>query len=261
MLNNSFKNVFSKQYVLFMNKKFYRIFNVLAVLFTLTLISCSKSSSSGPGGSGSTGTGGGSTDTVPANITDMRGGTSGITITPYPGFPTISQLIPLLAVGYYYIPLGGMDTLSFVIQADSNNGANVGVAGETSESGPDYFTSGDSLQFFETQIKAVGSLGDTELVYYTKDLAKGYTLTSTDTTNFSDAYSQTQVYYSGLPSNTGYNLFDIESYIAFRIKNSMGYRYGWMLAASDPAAGQLLSIYEIAFDKNYNELIAIGEYK
>ncbi|HSZ86690.1 MAG TPA: hypothetical protein VK787_11710 [Puia sp.] len=225
------------------------------------LISCSKSSSSGTGGPTGGGGGGGTTDTVPTNITDMRGGTSGITLNPYPGFPTVSQLIPLLATGYYYIQLEGMDTISFVIQADSNSGGNAGVVGETSEGGPNYFTSGDSLQFLETQIKAVGSLGDTELVYYTKDLAKGYTLTSTDTTNFSDAYSQTQIYYSGFPSNTGYNLYNIESYIAFRIKNSTGYRYGWILASSAPPSGNLFTVYEIAFDKNYNELIAIGEYK
>ena len=261
MGNNTIKNVFSRLHVRFMNRKFYRLFHFLAVLVIWMFISCSKGNSSGTGGSGSTGTGGGGTDTVPSNISDLKGGSSGITLNPYPGYPSVAQLILISAVGYYYIPLGGMDTLSLIIQSIPNNGGNAGVDGQTSENGPNYFASGDSLQFFETLIKAVGSLGDTELVYYTKDLAKGYTLTNSDTTNFSDPNSQTQIYYSGLPSNTGYNLYNIESYIAFRIKNTSGYRYGWILASSDPAAGQLLTIYEIAFDKNYNELIAIGEYK
>jgi hypothetical protein len=260
MLNNTLKNVFSNQYVLFMNRKFYKTFNVLAALLICTLISCSKSSSSGSGPVGAGG-GGTTTDTVPANIIDMRGSTSGITLNPYPGFPTVQELIPLLAVGYYYIPLGGLDTLSFIIQADSNGGGNVGVVGQTSESSPNNFTSGDSLQFLQIQVKYIGSFGDTEVTYYTKDFAKGSTLTSADTTNFSDAYAQTQIYYSGFPSNTGYNLYNILSYIAFRLKNSTGYRYGWIEASSAPVSGNLLTIYEIAFDTNYNELITIGEYK
>jgi hypothetical protein len=260
MLNNSFKNVFSKQYVLFMNRKFYKTFSVLAVSLICMLISCSKSSSSGAGGA-TGGGGGGTTDTVPSNITDMRGGTSGLTLNPYSGFPTVPQLIPLLALGYYYIPLGGMDTLTFVIQADSNGGGNGGVVGQSSDSGPNYFTSGDSLQFLQTQVKYIGSFGDTEVTYYTKDFAKGSTLTSADTTNFSDAYAQTQIYYSGFPSNSGYNLYNILSYIVFRLKNSTGYRYGWIEASSDPLSGNLLTVYEIAFDTNYNEFITIGEYK
>ncbi|HLX93227.1 MAG TPA: hypothetical protein VKR32_16195, partial [Puia sp.] len=199
-------------------------------------------------------------DTIPSNISDIRSGT-GITLNPFPNFLPVTQLIPNLALGYYYIDLGNSDTLTIILQADSNSGGNASVVGTTSESGPNYYLSGDSLQFLQKLVTYVGSLGDTEQTYYTRNFTKGYVLSGTDTLNFSDPNSVTQVYFSGLPTNNGYNLYNISGYIAFRIKNSTGYRYGWFEASSSPSSGQLLNIYEIAFDKNYDELLTLGEYK
>jgi hypothetical protein len=242
-------------------KKNLENISLLVLLFAFAfLASCSKSSS----GSGNSGTGGGGTDTVvsiPSNIVDIKSGSSeGLTLNPYSGFPPVASLIPVLGIGYYYISLQESDSVTFIIAADSSGGGNASVDGQTSDSGPNYFTTGDSLQFLVKAVEYMGQF-DTVTDYFTKDLQVGYTLTSTDTVNFSGSYNGAVIYNSTLGVNTGYNLYNIQSYIAFRLLNASGSRYGWMLMSSDPSAGNLLTVLEIAFNKNYNQPIAIGKYQ
>jgi hypothetical protein len=245
-----------------MNQKFCAVL-IASFVIVFFSSSCSKSSGSGSGGSGPTGGGGNpDTATVPANVVDMRSESSTISLelNPYPGYPAVTSLVQTLSLGYYYISLGA-DTITFSIQADSSGGGNAGLFGQTSDNSTNTFTSGDSLQYLVTLVQYNGPFGGTGTSYYTNDLTLGYALTATDTVNFSDSYGGAQIYYSKLSSGTGYNLYNIEGYIAFRLKNATGSRYGWMLASSDPASNNLLSVYEIAYNKNYNQPLPMGKYQ
>ena len=229
----------------------------------ILVFSCSKSSSGSGNPSSTDTTTTVVTDTIPSNIVDINSGNSnaGITLTPYPGIPPIASIIQSLGLGYYYITIGGGDTLTFSLSADSSGGGNAEVSGQTSDSGPNYFLSGDSLQFLVTAVQYSGTFGGTGTAYFTTELISGYSLTSADTVNFSDSYSGAYIYTSSLPSNSAYNLFNTEGFIAFRLKNGPASRYGWMRLSSDPAGGNLLVVYEIAYNKNLNSPIAIGKYK
>jgi hypothetical protein len=242
---------------------FNKIMNGFLIAGCLFIFSCSKSSTN-PAGPGSTDTTTTTvTDTIPSNIVDITSGNSnsGLTLTPYPGIPSIPNLILALGLGYYYINIGSGDTVTFTLTADSSGGGNAGISGQTSDSGPNYFLSGDSLQCLVTAVQYTGTFGGTGTAYYTNELPLGYSLTSTDTLNFSDSYTGASIYSSSIASNSTDNLFDNEGFIAFRLKNGSGSRYGWMRLSSDPADGNLLTVYEIAFNKNYNVPIAIGKYK
>jgi hypothetical protein len=245
-----------------MNQKFATV--LLCSFFSIFLVcSCSKSSSPAGNGSGSTGgTGNPDTATVPANVVDMRSESSTISLllNPYPSYPAEASLIQSLSLGYYYISLGS-DTMTFAIQADSSGGGNAGIYGQTSETSVNTFTSGDSLEFLVTLVTYNGSFGGTGTAFYANDLTSGYVLTSADTANFSDGYGGAQIYYSGLTGDAAENLFNVEAYIAFRLKNASGSRYGWMLAASAPASNNLLGVYEIAYNKNYNQPLPMGKYQ
>jgi hypothetical protein len=245
-----------------MNQKFFTVL-LCSLIFSLLISSCSKNSGPTGNGSGSTGgTGNPDTATVPTNVVDMRSESSTISLllNPYPGYPPETSLIQTLSLGYYYISLGS-DTLTFVVQADSSGGGNAGTYGQTSETSVNTFTSGDSLEFLVTFVTYNGPFGGTGTAYYANDLTAGYVLTSTDTANFSDGYGGAQIYYSGLTGGAAYNLYNIEAYIAFRLKNASGSRYGWMLAATAPASNNLLSVYEIAYNKNYNQPLPMGKYQ
>lgn len=239
-----------------------KIINALLIAACFFVFSCSKSST-GPGSGGSTDTTTTIKDTIPSNIADLTSGNSstGLTLTAYPGIPSIPNLILALGLGYYYINIGSGDTVTFTLTADSSGGGNAGIAGQTSDSGPNYFLSGDSLQYLVTAVQYTGQFGGTGTAYYTNELQSGYSLTSTDTLNFSDSYTGASIYSSNIPSNSTDNLFNTEGLIAFRLKNASGSRYGWMRLSSDPSSGNLLTVYEIAFNKNYNVPIAIGKYK
>ena len=246
-----------------MNKDFYRILNAMCILAICALSSCSKSSSSSgnPNPSDTTTT---TVDTVPANIVDIKGTNgSGINLNPYPGIPAISNLILVSGLGYYYIDIGGGDTLTFILQADSTGGTGSGasISGQTSDSGPNYFTSGDSLGFLVTAVQYSGQFGGTGTAYYANDLSYAYSLSGADTLNFSGSYNGAQIYSGSINSNGTYNLLNRLAYIAFRLKNSSGYRYGWMMVSSDPSGGNLLAVYEIAYNKNYSVAISVGGYK
>lgn len=246
-----------------MNKNFDRLLNAICILVICALSSCSKSSSSS-GSPNPTDTTTITTDTVPANIVDIKGTNgSGINLNPYPGIPAISNLILVSGLGYYYIDMGGGDTLTFILQADSTGGTGSGasISGQTSDSGPNYFTSGDSLQFLVTAVQYNGQFGGTGTAYYTNDLSYAYLLSGTDTLNFSGSYNGAQIYSANINSNGTYNLLNRQAYIAFRLRNSSGYRYGWMMVSSAIPSGNLLSVYEIAYNKNYNVVISVGEYK
>lgn len=242
-----------------MNKTYYPTLSFLVLFLWCMVSSCSKSSSAPitpvipvtttPG-------------VIPANISDYSSGSSGtgLTLTPYSGFPALTSLVSDAITGYYYIVISNGDTITFTIYADSLN-SNVAVLGQTSDSGPNYFTSGDSLQFLVTGVQYNGPFGGTGTAYYASDLSSGYSLKGTDTINFSASYLGAQIYSSSIGFNSAYNLYNTQAYIAFRIKNSAGYKYGWMRLSSDPSGGNLLSVYEIAFNNNYNVPIVIGQYK
>jgi hypothetical protein len=243
-----------------MNKILFSLLNVFAACLLCSFLSCSKSPSN-PNGSNP---GGGShSDTIPANIVDITptGGNLTITLTPYPGFVTIPNLIPTLSIGYYYIDIGGSDSLTFLVEADSSSGGNAAISSQTSDSGPNDFTSGDTLEFLGSEVEFSEGNGDTGKAYFTTDLARGYEFSNGDTLSFSDPYTVGQIYSSYLPTNNNYNLLNTTAYIAFRLKNHSGYRYGWIEIATEPGTGNLLSVLEIAYNKDYYAPIGIGLYK
>jgi hypothetical protein len=243
-----------------MNSIVKHFLNFTAILILCSFVSCSKNTAAS-GSNNSTGPTG-PTGTIPSNIVDIssNSSTTSLTLNPYPGFPTLPMLIPVNGSGYYYIAIGGSDTLTFQIDADSSAGGDADISSQTSDNSPNQFTSGDTLEFLVTFAKFINSIGDSAGAYFTKDLAYGYTITSSDTLNFSNAYTVGQIYTSGL-STSSYNLLNSEGYLAFKLKNNLGNRYGWMRVASDPAGGNLFSVFEIAYNKNYNVTIAIGEYQ
>src|SRR5580658_8763364 len=151
-------------------KKIIAVFVIACALF---IFSCKKSSS-GSGNPIFTDTIPTVTDTIPSNIVDLSNSGSGIALNPYPGIPSITNLISALGLGYYYIYIGSGDTVTFALTADSSGGGNAGVLGQTSDTGPNYFLSGDSLQFLVTAVQYVGQFGGTGTAYYTTQLPLGY---------------------------------------------------------------------------------------
>ena len=246
-----------------MKQRVCGILYAILILIIACLASCNKNSSS-QGNITPIDTTTTITDTIPSNIVDIQGSqTAGIGLTPYPGIPSFTNLISESGLGYYYISIGGGDTIAFIIQADSTggSGSNAAISGQTSSSGPNYYASGDSLEFLVTPVQYNGQFGGTGTAYFANDLTYASSMPAADSLNFSLSYGTTQIYLGSISTNNTYNLLNKQAFIAFRLSNSSGYRYGWMSVSSDLSSGNLLTVFEIAYNKNYNGPITIGEYK
>jgi hypothetical protein len=231
-------------------------------LFFFVIWGCSKSSSNQ-----------GTNNKIPSNIVDLKpaSGDSVLQLTLSTYNPDSSSTYPDL---YYYV-LGPTDTL-YMDKTINDNQGNIYRDGTDSSVyiwsvSPYTFaksnTPVDTLQFMYQDVSGTqygAALIDATMISIH---SKGYSVTASDTLNlfFDPRFGGTVFaeYSTSLVWSTPSNFFlDAVGYISFRIRNNNGSRYGWIKASSSyPGNGNLINIYEIAFNKNYNVPIAMGEYQ